>query len=51
MFWIIKQLFCKHEYEFAENLYGDRINQYKGRSLWACKKCGKVAVKEKLYEV
>ena len=37
----IKKLFCKHEYEFHSNAYGDMI--YQGgfhRSNWYCKKCG-----------
>ena len=39
--WIVKVLFCRHEYEFYENIYGDQINQAGGkRSLWRCRKCG-----------
>ena len=39
---LIKQLFCKHEYEFERNIYGDEINYCGGyRSWWRCKKCGK----------
>lgn len=38
----IKRLFCKHEYEFVRNIYGDEINMVNGRrSWWRCKKCGK----------
>lgn len=38
----IKRLFCKHEYEFVRNIYGDEINMVGGRrSWWRCKKCGK----------
>lgn len=47
---LIKQLFCKHNYVFAENLYGDIINIRGGRSVWICEKCGKEIVKEQLYE-
>lgn len=41
----IKRLFCKHEYEFVRNIYGDEINQlnYK-RSECKCKKCGKLNI-------
>jgi len=40
---IIKQLFCKHDYEYVHNIYGDEINYCGGyRSLWKCKKCGKL---------
>ena len=40
---LIKQLFCKHEYEFGYNIYGDPIIFTYGfnRSAWFCKKCGK----------
>ena len=27
---IIKYLFCKHEYEFIRNIYGDEINHVGG---------------------
>lgn len=38
----IKRLFCKHEYEFVRNIYGDEINMVNGRrSWWRCMKCGK----------
>lgn len=37
-----KSLFCKHEYVFKRNIYGDEINWCGGhRSWWVCKKCGK----------
>lgn len=40
---LIKELFCKHEYEFGYNIYGDPIIFEYGlnRSAWFCKKCGK----------
>lgn len=38
----IRQLFCKHNYVFIRNLYGDEINLHNGkRSLWQCTRCGK----------
>ncbi len=38
----IKRMFCKHEYEFIRNIYGDEINHLDGkRSWWRCRKCGK----------
>jgi len=45
----IKRLFCKHDYEFLENIYGDEINYLNCRSLWKCKKCGKIKKSNKLY--
>ena len=46
----IKRLFCKHEYEFERNIYGDEINHVGGcRSWWRCKKCGKLALDQALY--
>jgi hypothetical protein len=48
---LIKQLFCKHEYYFARNIYGDEINYCGGyRSLWRCKKCNKLQWRESLYK-
>lgn len=45
-----KSLFCKHEYEFVRNIYGDEINQLNGkRSEWKCKKCGKIEYRTYLY--
>jgi len=45
-----KSLFCEHEYEFVRNIYGDQINYCNGkRSIWKCKKCGKIEYKDKLY--
>ena len=39
---MFKKLFCKHEYEFVRNIYGDEINECSGyRSVWKCSKCGK----------
>ena len=47
----IKSWFCKHEYEFISNIYGDEINWCGGyRSLWKCKKCGKRQWREQLYK-
>ena len=45
---LLKMLFCKHEYEFDSNIYGDQINMYGGRSWWKCKKCGKYKVEQEL---
>ena len=45
----IKRLFCKHEYEFLRNIYGDEINYCGGyRSIWRCKKCGALEYRDKL---
>lgn len=46
---ILKRLFCKHDYTFVRNLYGDEIrwNGWK-RSIWRCKKCGKWQYRDKL---
>lgn len=48
----IKRLFCEHEYEFVRNIYGDEINTCGGyRSIWKCKKCGKIEYCKKLQTV
>lgn len=38
---ILKRLFCKHDWEFIRNVYGDEINQLQCRSIWRCHYCGK----------
>lgn len=38
---IFKKLFCKHEYQFERNVYGDEINWCRCRSYYRCAKCGK----------
>ena len=47
---IIKRLFCKHDYKFVRNIYGDEI-RYVGwkRSEWQCTKCGKYQYRNELY--
>lgn len=47
---LCKQLFCKHEWVHVSNIYGDMI-RYTGwkRSVWKCKKCGRLKYKENLY--
>ena len=45
---LIKYLFCKHDYVFHRNLYGDESIAANGRSLWYCSKCGKWHVKKEL---
>lgn len=35
----IKQIFCKHEFKFHRNVYGDEINALGCRSIWVCSKC------------
>lgn len=48
----IKRLFCRHQFKFIRNLYGDEIVDwdYK-RSTWHCVKCGKVEARDSLYHV
>ena len=47
----IKSLFKRCEYEFVRNIYGDEINHCGGyRSLWRCKKCGRLQWREQLYK-
>ncbi len=38
----LKRLFCKHNFKWVANIYGDRINHSGGmRSEWQCVTCGK----------
>jgi len=49
---IFKILFCKHEFVFNRNIYGDEINRISlreiYRSKWVCLGCGKVKYKGEL---
>ena len=44
----IKKLFCKHDYIPFANLYGDLINSLGYRTVFWCKKCGKMRFSEEL---
>ncbi len=47
----LRRLFCKHDYEWASNVYGEEINMMGGkRSWWRCKRCGKYQLRDHLYE-
>ena len=49
---LFKSLFCKHDYKFVRNIYGDEINHRGGkRSLWQCKKCGNLEYRDYLEPV
>ena len=38
---ILKKIFCKHDFIYIRNLYGDKINLHNGkRNEYRCKKCG-----------
>lgn len=47
----LQRLFCRHNFEFVRNLYGDQIIGwgYK-RSVWKCSHCGKQQGRDKLHE-
>lgn len=47
---ILKRLFCKHEFKFVRNIYGDEIihSGWK-RSVWRCGKCGRYKLADKLH--
>lgn len=47
----IERLFCKHDYAFVRNIWGDEIIAcgYK-RSLWKCEHCGKYQWREELVQ-
>ena len=49
---LINRLFCKHNYKFVRNIYGDEINHLNGkRSVWVCEKCGKLEYRDYLEPV
>lgn len=42
LFDTFKKPFCKHDYEFNSNIYGDWVIQLGYmRSIWKCSKCNK----------
>ena len=47
---LFSYLFCKHDFEFKRNIYGDEINFLNGRSIWNCKKCNKEKIGQYLHE-
>lgn len=51
----IKRIVCgllrRHEYRFLQNIYGDEINLFEGRSMWECHKCGLLKTRQTLKEV
>lgn len=48
---VLRQLLCRHDYQFERNIYGDEINAASGkRSWWRCSKCGKHQLRPHLHE-
>lgn len=48
---LFKRLFCKHNEKVCiTNIYGDLINDWNCRSVWECKKCGKMFRSDELEE-
>ena len=46
-----KKYWGDHDWEFDSNIYGDQINACGGyRSIWKCKKCGKIEYRRYLQE-
>lgn len=49
MFRILKMIFCKHNFVFDHNVYGDQIMFPSfHRSEWRCTKCGLWQLREEL---
>lgn len=46
-----RRLFCQHEFDFVRNIHGDEIIEcgWK-RSIWKCRKCGKINLGDLLHE-
>jgi len=43
--------FCRHDWIFMRNIYGDEINKCEGhRSMWCCRKCGVLKTKPNLMD-
>lgn len=48
---LLRRLFCKHEWAWVRNIYGDEINAAGGkRSWWRCRKCGKCKLRSELHQ-
>lgn len=45
---ILISLFCKHNYEFIRNIYGDEIIELNARSVYRCSKCRKIKYRNQL---
>lgn len=45
---ILISLFCKHNYEFIRNIYGDEIIELNARSVYRCSECRKIKYRNKL---
>lgn len=46
----LKRLFCRHEFVFVRNIYGDEIIEWGwNRSLWRCSKCRKLCPRAVLH--
>ena len=55
LFDMLRRIFCRHEYGWYKNIYGDEINIVSTtnttyRSWWVCNKCGKWETKKNLYK-
>jgi hypothetical protein len=47
----LKSLFCRHEFTFWRNVYGDEIIMLGWkRSVWRCEKCGRFQYRDELHK-
>lgn len=45
----LKRLFCRHQYVFKRNIYGDEIIAWGWkRSVWKCEQCGRLQGRNEL---
>jgi hypothetical protein len=50
LFSFFKQMFCRHEWRFHRNVYGDEImHRSFNRSEWCCSKCGRWTFRAELH--
>ena len=50
MIGFIRRLFCRHDYVWDRNIYGDEIIQAGyNRSWWRCRKCGRYKLRPELH--
>lgn len=47
---LFRRVFCKHQYAFRRNLYGDEIIEWGWkRSIWQCEHCGNLQGRDSLH--
>ena len=47
----LRTFFCRHDYSWSRNIYGDEIKEWGWkRSVWRCLKCGQLDARDVLHD-